>query len=320
MSKPQPLPRIGNAPVSYGVYGRNADPTMAAGLVSTMASSGYEGSELGPPGFFGSPERTAGLFADAGLLAVGAYVPMHLPVTGAVLSADLARVRRTCEELTACGGTGIVILADEGTPDLLLHPARSGGADDPRALGPLEWRRAAEALEQALEIVSQYGLVSSFHPHISTFVESPWEIERLLGISEIALTLDIGHLQLAGGDPVTCAAAWRSHINHVHVKDVRTAVLQAAKRARRTDFDVWWAEVATPLGEGDVDIDGVLGALADTDYRGWLVIEQDRAPATPDCYPAIAEEQAKNLIWLRERVRANYPGSATTHPATGSQS
>ncbi len=34
--------------------------------------------ELGPPGFFGTPDDTADAFVGRGLTAVGAYVPIHL--------------------------------------------------------------------------------------------------------------------------------------------------------------------------------------------------------------------------------------------------
>jgi inosose dehydratase len=91
-------------------------------------------------------------------------------------------------------------------------------------------------------------------------------------------------------------------VNHVHIKDVRLDVLRSAQAEHRTDFDTWWANVATPLGGGDVDIDAVLAVLAATGYDGWLVVEQDRAPTAARDYPAVAAEQAANLGWLRSRV------------------
>jgi inosose dehydratase len=295
--------RLGNAPVSYGVYGHVAGGSAAspAELLATMAAAGYDGSELGPPGFFGSAAQTADAFAAAGLVAVGGYVPVHFAADDDVVSRDFDGLRRTCEELSACGGTGLVILADEGSPELLLNPARPY-ADRSLALDGAAWRRLARLTGQAMEIAAGYGLRTSFHPHVSTYVESPWEVEWLLALTDVQLTLDTGHILLAGSDPAQCLRGWRPRVNHVHIKDVRLEALRSAKAEHRTDFDIWWAEVATPLGSGDVDIDGVLAALAVTGYDGWLVVEQDRAPTPASGYAAVADEQAANLRWLADRV------------------
>lgn len=292
------IPPIGSAPVSYGVYGAQAGGPAASPeqLLASIASAGYAGSELGPPGFFGPREQAAARFAAAGLRAVGAYVPVHFAAGDEQVRRDLAGLHASCQELAACGG-GLAILADEGSPELLAHPARAWD-DRALALDEQAWHRLSRLVGQCTEIVAGYGLPASFHPHISTYVESPWEIERLLELTDIPLTLDIGHLQLAGGDPVQALRAWRARINHVHVKDISLAVLNQAKASGRADFDTWWAGVATPLGAGDVDIDAVLAGLAASGYAGWLVIEQDRAPTPASGYAAVAAEQQANRRWL----------------------
>jgi inosose dehydratase len=307
--------RIGNAPVSYGVYGDVAGNAAAspAGLLATMADAGYTGSELGPPGFFGTAAETAAAFSRQNLTAIGAYVPVHFALGDDVVERDFDGLARTCAELAACakdgkdgkdrkdGKDGLVILADEGSPELLLNPARPF-ADRSLALSAKAWRRLAELTARAIEVAARHGLRTSFHPHISTYVESPWEVEWLLALTGVSLTVDTGHVRLAGGDPAECLKAWRPRVNHVHIKDVRLDVLRAAKAEHRTDFDTWWADVATPLGAGDVDIDAVLAVLAGTGYDGWLVVEQDRAPTAAEDYPAVAAEQAANLAWLSRRA------------------
>jgi inosose dehydratase len=309
-NRPANLPdgiRIGNAPVSYGVYGEAAggDGTSPEALLKSMAEAGYEGSELGPPGFFGTPAETAALFAKYGLAPVGAYIPVHYALGDDVVAHDMARMEQTCRELAACaeksGEEPLAILADEGSEALLHNPARPWD-DRSLALDPAGWDRLAELSAKAVELARRYGLRPSFHPHISTFIESPWEVDRLLELTEVGITLDIAHIRLAGGDPVACLDKWRDRVNHVHVKDVDTGVLTRAKDARRTDFDEWWADVCVPFGRGDVDIDTFLADLLRGGYRGWLLVEQDRAPTPADEYPAVAAEQAANLAWLAGKV------------------
>jgi inosose dehydratase len=291
--------RAGNAPVSFGVYGDVATgPGLAERMLDAMADAGYAGSELGPPGFLGTPDEAAERLAARGLAAIGAYAPVHTTASDAVIAHDLERIEQSCRELAACGG-GRLILADEGSETLLSQPAheRALGLDD------AGWTRLAGIAARAGELAGRYGLGLSFHPHISTYVEAPWEIERLLERTDVRLTLDTGHLLLAGGDPVACLRAWRERIDHVHLKDVRVAVLADAKARGLTDFDDWWGAVCVPFGEGDVDLAGVLDELGHAGYDGWIVIEQDRAPlASPDELSVAAAEQRGNLEWLTDQL------------------
>ncbi|MEO9174990.1 MAG: hypothetical protein ABI317_05700, partial [Gaiellales bacterium] len=105
--------RAGNAPVSFGVYGQPIEtiPDLAERMLDAVAEAGYQGCELGPPGFLGAPDETAARFASRGLEAIGVYAPVHFAASDELVAHDLARVEQTCRELVACGG-GLVILAD----------------------------------------------------------------------------------------------------------------------------------------------------------------------------------------------------------------
>jgi inosose dehydratase len=292
--------RLGNAPVSYGVFGTTIQGASSSDLLTSIAEAGYEGSELGPPGFFGSPQETADAFASRGLVAIGSYVPIHFALDDETVAQDLGRMRQTCAELAACGG-GIAILADEGSEELLLNPARDW-LDRSLALSDGLWQKVVPRVQVAVEIAREFGLECAFHPHISTYVESPWEVDRLLETTDVDLTLDIGHMKLAGADPTECLEVWRDRVRHIHIKDVDTGVIRQAKAEHRTDFDEWWAGVCTPLGQGDVDIDGFVSDLISGGYDGWLVVEQDRRPTAMSEYPAVADQQAGNRQWLAKLV------------------
>ena len=291
---------IGNAPVSFGIFGTTAGSASPADMLAALSDAAYAGSELGPPGLFGTPDEAARAFRAAGLSAIGAYVPLHLALDDDTFNADLARMALTCDELQATGAT-LAILADEGSAELLLNPAR---ADRELALDDEQWALASQRLARAVDLARSRNLSASFHPHISTYVESAWEVDRLLETTDVTLTLDIGHMALAGADPVQCARDWSSRIDHVHIKDARIDVLQRAKAEGRSDFDEWWADVCVPLGTGDVDIDGVLAELAERSYDGWLVVEQDRAPTSAEQLPGVAAEQAANYRWLADHWAA----------------
>lgn len=291
---------IANAPVSYGVFGTITveESTTPSALLTTMAQAGYTGSELGPPGFFGNVDETVAAFHSSGLAPVGTYVPLHTQDTDRELARDLSRMRQSFDELEALGSTGLVILADEGSNDLLAHPRHSPehGLDDEG------WQRLVSVVESARAEAEARGLATSFHPHISTYVETPSEIERLLESTNIGLTFDIGHIVLAGGDALELFAAWRERINHVHLKDVRLEVFEQAVRSGRADFDHWWAQLCQPVGTGDLNLVEFLNAAVRSDYRGWYVVEHDRAPLQAGDFPDVVAAQAENFSWLHTHL------------------
>ncbi|MEA2612522.1 MAG: inosose dehydratase, partial [Chloroflexota bacterium] len=89
------------------------------------------------------------------------------------------------------------------------------------------------------------------------------------------LCLDTGHVYLAGTDPVEIARAARGRVLHVHLKDVDPA---RAERVRSGEVPFREAVIDglfVPLGQGGVDIGGVIAALEADGYRGWYVLEQD---------------------------------------------
>ncbi len=294
---------VAAAPVSFGVFG-SADDAPSGGeeseaLLGAISAAGYTGTELGPPRFFGPPERLRSRLDDHGLQIAGAYIPLHL-ADAARRADDLRAMRLTLEEL-AVGTGSLAILADWGSETLMANPARPWD-DRSLALDDGAWRSAQDTLRQAIDLATDFGVETTYHPHISTYVESRWEIERLLDTVDIGLTIDTGHVFLDGSSPTEILRTWTTRVNHIHLKDVHQAVLRDAKARRRADLETWWPDLCCPLGDGDVDLDGFIAGLREVGYRGWLVVEQDRAPARSDEFESIARDQARNNRWVRDRL------------------
>lgn len=157
---------IGSAPVSFGVYGSVELPDgVPATLLDAVGNTGFSGMELGPPGFFGSPNQTAAAFRERGLEMIAAYVPIHLGADHETVAHDLAAMKRSLAELGAGSPTALAILADEGSPELLSNPARPW--DDRRhALDDSGWQRLVSNVGRAMELAERAGIRTSFHPHI----------------------------------------------------------------------------------------------------------------------------------------------------------
>ena len=296
--------KIGTAPVSFGAYGPVEGGVGLAPevLVEAMAQSGYEGAELPPAGYAGPPGAAPQLFRKHGLTPVGIYIPIHF-ADRRLQAEDEARMEDALGDLTASEtGPFIAILADEGSLDLLHHPGR--GDDPTYALGVEEFGHLTRSVNRLAAHIRRRGLNPSFHPHISTYVESPAEIERLLDATDIDLTFDTGHIALGGGEILECWEAWRQRINHVHLKDVRFEVMEQAKADSRRDFEVWWADVSVPLGEGDLPLERFLALLRQHSYDKWVVVEQDRSPLPSGSQlRSVIATQAANRQWIRRMVQ-----------------
>ena len=297
--------RAANAPLSYGAFevtvGRYPNVPGADELLREIASAGYEGTELGPPGYLGNERELPARLERHGLELTGGYIPIHFsePERWAV---DFAGMRRSLELFQAAGTTETrPVLADAGSPERHENPGR--GAEDRRlGLDEQGWRRLADGVERAVELARSRGFEPTFHHHTSSYVEAPWEIERLLELTDVGVLVDTGHLLLGGGDPVQALRDWGARVNYVHVKDVRLRVLHAVVEERADMIEAWRRGIFCELGAGDVPLEDFFTALRESAYTGWVVVEQDRIPRPDEELRESAEAQVRNRRWLREHA------------------
>ena len=110
-------------------------------------------------------------------------------------------------------------------------------------------------------IVSDAGLETALHPHWGMAIATGRDIDRLLDSSDVGICLDTGHAYLGGADPVEIAARRRERVLHVHLKDVDPARRSASATARCPSDKSVIDGLFVPLGQGAVDIAGVIETL-----------------------------------------------------------
>ena len=296
--------KLANAPVSWGVSeatgGRQPAPAV---MLAELARCGYSGTELGPLGYL--PPDAPGLrdALDAhGITLVGAFCPvtLHDPERVAAAVADADRLI----ELLAAAGASVLVLAEAGDAKRKAVAGRVP-ADGSAGFDDAEWQRFAEGVDRVARRAADHGLVTAFHPHAATYIETPAELEALLARTDpslVGLCLDTGHAVYGGGDPVAIARRHAARIRHVHLKDVRARVLARAASGELDFATAVAAGVFAPLGAGDVDLRGTLGALRDAGYDGWLVVEQDRVIGGTDGPAASRDDAARSFAYLQDAL------------------
>jgi inosose dehydratase len=296
---------VANAPCSYGAFeitvGVLPDVPEAESVLSAIASAGYEGTELGPPGYLGDRLTLRKSLEDHGLALVGGYIPIRFSEPEH-WTEDLAAMDATLDLFDVADGTEAKpVLADGGSAERIRFPGRAA-ADRSIGLDEAGWARFAEGVARACELARTRGFEPTFHHHTATFVEAPWEIECVLELTDVGLLLDTGHLRLGGGDPTTALRDWGSRINHIHIKDVHDEVLAGVIADAADMPEAWRRGVFCELGTGDVDLDSFFAELARSDYSGWLVVEQDMVPQSRQDAADAEASQVRNRAWLAEHA------------------
>jgi inosose dehydratase len=292
--------RIANAPVTYGAFERTVGlPGVpdADAVLDAVAGAGYEGIDLGPVGFLGRDDALRNALAGRGLALAGGYVelPFNDPARLRVAWHELDAVLDAFDSVASIQGPNPPrpTLAHAPTPERAAHPGQAR-SDPSLAMSPAAWSALLDGVAEAIDRCRSRGYEPTFHPELGTDVEAPAEIEALLAQTSIGLCLDTGHLLASGGDPVAAVATWTGRINQVHVKDARLDRIAEIVRLDEDADAVWSRGVFCGLGEGDLDLAGVLEALGRAAYEGWIVVEQDSLPGDAATFAAVDRAQQEN--------------------------
>ncbi len=153
-------------------------------------------------------------------------------------------------------------------------------------LAEAEFPAYGERLTGVAEYCAGQGVPLTFHHHMGTGVETEEELDRVMANTgeAVGLLVDTGHLLFAGGDILAVIARYGSRINHVHAKDIRAEVLATVNRETDSFLDCVLRGVFTVPGDGMIDYRGVMQALAEQRYEGWVIVEAEQDPALADPY------------------------------------
>lgn len=145
-----------------------------------------------------------------------------------------------------------------------------------------EWDRLCDGLNRLGKAAVGRGFKLCFHHHMGTVVQTAAETDRLLANTDpryVFLCYDTGHFTFAGEDPLAMLKKYVDRVGHVHLKDMRLAVVEEARKNSWSFLQAVRSGAFTVPGDGDVDFDPVFALLSKAGYTGWLLVEAEQDPA-----------------------------------------
>jgi inosose dehydratase len=259
------MDRVAGAPISWGVcevpgWGHQLAPER---VLPEMRETGVVATEFGPEGFLPTdPSAKAATLRAHGLSAVGGFVPIVLHDRD---HDPMPVIDRELDGFVAAGAGTLVLAAVSGLDGYDTRPELDDSA----------WRTLFDNLDRIAERSRERGVNAVLHPHVGTMVENRAEVDRVLTGSAVPLCLDTGHLLIGGTDPVELAKTVPDRIAHTHLKDVDVDFANKVQAGEIAYTDAVRDGMYRPLGDGDIDIAGIITILESHGYQGWYTMEQD---------------------------------------------
>lgn len=234
--------------------------------IKEIGALGYEGVEIfdgNAVDFALDADRFKSLLDEAGLSLEGVYTGGNF-IYEDILDEELHKVRRACQAAEALGAENLVV---------------GGGAQRVQPKCSADYLALGRALDTITSMAEGHGLVACFHPHLSTIVEGPDEVDRIMELTRMPFCPDIAHLAGGGGDPAAIIRRYGERLRHVHLKDLR-----------REPF------AFMPLGDGEIDLRAVMAAIVESGYGGWLVVELDQYDGDPAEAAKVSKQVLDRLV------------------------
>lgn len=247
------------------------------GIPGDVERAYRETAELGYLGFetfgqtilnYDKPGGYRALAKACGIPTVAAYCYRNW-IDQEKLAQDLEAVRQEADALKELGGHTMVFQAG---------PRPAGGYGDD------QFKRLADALNQAGEYCKSIGLQCGLHPHTGTAVETRQDIDTILSLLEadlVGFAPDTGQIAKGGSDILEVMRTYSTRITHVHLKDWcgQQDVDEQGNPVDATGYVNY-----TPIGDGILPMEEIMGLLLDIRFSGWVNVELDgtsRAPMPP---------------------------------------
>lgn len=213
--------------------------------LSDISKAGYSGIEIFDGNLFEYNERLSDLktmLSNVGLKLVASYSGGNL-IFNEILDDEFDKIKKS-----------IAIAKELGAEHFVI----GGGAKRFNGTNDEDYNKLAESLEKINAYCKDNELQGHYHPHLSTIVEGPDQVEKIFNLTSINFCPDTAHLFAAGGNPNDLILKLKDQISYVHLKGFQ-----------KDPF------AFTPLDEGDLDNSEIIKTLKNIKFEGWITNELD---------------------------------------------
>jgi inosose dehydratase len=251
--------------------------------VSEMALAGYVGCSIGhkyPP----DPQVLKAALDLRGLRCSEPWVSTYFTIND-MKKQTIKKVRQQLAFMDAVEDKGETKRAD-------LVVAEFGHAVNPLPVALYancptfddhQFNLLIDGLHEIGRIAKEEGRYLCYHPHLGTGVMRPDAVFKLFERTDpdlVHMLLDTAHLAAGGTDPVEVVKKFPSRVKHIHLKDIREAVVKQTHEQGLSFEEAIEAGIFTVPGDGSIKtFPEIFQLLADAGFTGWLVIEAEQNPA-----------------------------------------
>ncbi len=253
--------------------------------ISEMAEAGFNGTEVGNK-YPRDPAVLKEALAAKGLRICNAWFSSFL--TTKPFQDTEAEFNKQADYLAAVGSNCIGVSEQghsiQGQMDTAIF-------DNKYVMNEDEWKLLTTGLDKLGAIARDKGLKLVYHHHMGTVVQTRAETDRLMAETNpdvVGLLFDSGHFAYCGEDPLAALKAHIGRVRHVHLKDIRPAVVKRVRDEKLSFLKGVRLGAFTVPGDGAIDFTPIFQTLSDAGYNGWMLIEAEQDPAV-----AIPLEYAK---------------------------
>ena len=145
-----------------------------------------------------------------------------------------------------------------------------------------EWDRLCSGINKLGRVAKDRGIALTLHHHMGTVVQTEAEIDRLMANTDpdvFSLLFDSGHLAYCGEDYMSVLNKYVDRIKHVHLKDIRPAVIEKVKKEHLSFLQGVRLGTFTVPGDGAIDFAPIFAVLEKAGYEGYVLVEAEQDPA-----------------------------------------
>ena len=171
--------------------------------------------------------------------------------------------------------------------------------DEKYVMNDAEWDRLCDGLGKLSKKSLEYGIVTTFHHHMGTVVQTAAEIDRLMANTPDTFNLlfDSGHLAYCGEDYMYVLKKYVNRIKHVHLKDIRPEIVKKVKDEHLSFLQGVRLGAFTVPGDGCIDFAPIFAELEKADYEGYVLVEAEQDPAIANPF----EYAVKARAYIKEK-------------------